>query len=160
MSCPLCHYPKCATLDSRGYHDADVVRRRRECISCGYRFTTYEQVIIRGDIVVSKRDGNREVFKLSKVENSLRMALAKRNVTPERIERIAQAVAETIDFGADGAAGKTARGHYRLVTSAHIGQLVMESLRELDPVAYVRYASIHRRFHCLADYQRLLDTLA
>jgi transcriptional repressor NrdR len=153
MGCPLCH-GKCKTLTSVGVLVEGVVRRRRLCKLCGHRFTTHEMVSKRGDIVVSKRDGNREIFKIEKLEKSLNLALSKRNITPERIERIANSIADTIDFGESKMSGR-----YRLVTSAYIGQMVMESLKELDPVAYVRYASIHRRFYCLEDYQKILDTL-
>lgn len=157
MSCPLCH-SKCKTTDSRGYWHEDVVRRRRACLSCGYKFTTHEQVVIRGDIVVTKRSGSREPFDMDKLKKSLAMALTKRNITPERIQRMAQSIGEALDFG-DDIKHKSQKGEYRLVTSAYIGHLAMESLKALDPVGYVRYASIHRRFYSADDFQKLLDTM-
>lgn len=159
MSCPLCH-ERCKTIDVRGYWYDDCVRRRRECLVCGHRFTTYEQMQIRGDIVVTKRDGDREPFDIQKLKKSLAMALAKRNITPERIQRMALSISDALNtVHADTEyRRKTHANEYRLVSSAYVGALAMESLKALDPVGYVRYASIHRRFHSLDDYQRILDT--
>lgn len=158
MSCPLCH-ERCKTVDVRGYWYDDCVRRRRECLVCGHRFTTYEEMRIRGTIVVSKRDGDREPFDVQKLKKSLAMALVKRNITPERINRMALSIGEAVDFAEEkDYKRKTQLYEYRLVSSAYIGMLAMESLKALDPVGYVRYASIHRRFYSLDDYQKILDT--
>lgn len=156
IPCPLCFAPT-VVKDSRGYKNDPAIRRRRMCKDCGYRFSTVEQVTVKSRIYVSKRDGSREPFDKEKLKASLRIALAKRNVTEERIDRIAQGIAECIDDTNNNKSTRS-KGGYLLVTSVGIGDLVMQSLKQLDPISYVRYCSVFNRFHSLADYQVLLDT--
>lgn len=159
MSCPVCHFMT-KIIDTRGYWNEDTVRRRRVCVNpeCGYRFSTYESVKIRSDIIVSKRNGSSEPFDLPKLEKSLSLATNKyRMITKERIHRIGLSIAQMIDV-TKGDHIPT-KGAYRLVDSKWLAQAVMESLKELDPISYIRYASIHYRFYSLDQYQTLLDSL-
>lgn len=157
MTCPLCHN-KCKTTDTRGYWTEDAVHRRRECLVCKYRFSTIEHVTVRSEIVVTKLSGIREKFDLTKIEKSLKLAFANRVISPERINRIAVGIAESID-GTSYVDMVNNRGMYKLVSTRVIGQMVMESLKELDLVAYIRYASVFNRFSDVKQFQTLLDTL-
>ena len=121
-------------IDSRTSREGATIRRRRECLSCGHRFTTYEE-IENDAITVVKRDDRREPFSREKLLLSLRIACRKRPVSPEQVEEIADRITQQIGDKYD-----------REVPSMAIGERVMEALRNLDQVAYVRYASVYRRF--------------
>lgn len=127
-------------IDSRASREGSTIRRRRECIKCGHRYTTYEQ-IEHGRLMVIKRDGRREEFSREKLAASMHKACQKRPVSEEHIE-------ETIDLVTDSLAAE----YDREVPYKAIGERVMAALRELDPVAYVRYASFYRRFEEATDF--------
>lgn len=140
MRCPYCSYQESKVLDSRPVDDNASIRRRRECLRCSRRFTTYERMD-HVPIMVVKRDGRREPFDRGKILRGLMRACGKRPVSMDDLERIVSEVEREV----------TNRGDHE-VSTLEIGALVMERLRRLDDVAYVRFASEHRRF-------RDLDTL-
>jgi transcriptional repressor NrdR len=127
-------------IDSRASREGATIRRRRECIGCGFRFTTYEE-IERGGLVVTKRDGRREEFSTDKLMSGLKKACQKRPVSPKAIEDLVdKIVIEVTDK------------YEREVPSEVIGKLVMDGLRQIDEVAYVRFASVYRRFQEATDF--------
>ncbi len=144
MRCPFCHENNDRVVDSRGCQSGTAVRRRRECLHCGRRYTTYEQV---GETTlrVVKRDGSRVPFQREKVLESARQACCKRPVTAEHLDQLVCAV-ENILFE---------EGDVE-VPSRYIGDLVLEQLQLVDPIAYVRFASAHYNFTCPEDFARHL----
>ncbi len=144
MRCPSCGHPDDKVLDSRAARDGVAIRRRRACLACGYRFTTYEE-ILRDALMVIKRDGRVEELSRQKLTSGVARACRKRPVTMEQIEALIDAVIEQIEQRYD-----------REVPSSVIGDLVMTSLAALDEVAYVRFASVYRRF---ADVQQFLSEI-
>jgi transcriptional repressor NrdR len=142
VKCPYCGFPESRVLDSRPTEDGAVIRRRRECASCQRRFTTYEKVD-EPPLVVVKKDGRRERFDPGKVLGGLLKACEKRPVPSERLHEIVREIEKEL----------RSRGE-REVESRVIGEMVMEHLRELDEVAYVRFASVYRQF---ADLRRFAD---
>ena len=131
MKCPKCGNDDDKVLDSRSSKEGAVVRRRRECLKCGHRFTTQEE-IDRDDLFVVKRDGRREVFQREKLEKSVRIACQKRPIPEAKVQDLIGGVMSALE-------GEE-------VASDQIGRLVMERLHELDEVAYIRFASVYRRF--------------
>ena len=131
MKCPKCGNDDDKVLDSRSSKEGAVVRRRRECLKCGHRFTTQEE-IDRDDLFVVKRDGRREVFQREKLEKSVRIACQKRPIPEAKVQDLIGGVMWALE-------GEE-------VASDQIGRLVMERLHELDEVAYIRFASVYRRF--------------
>jgi len=127
-------------IDSRASREGATIRRRRQCLSCGYRFTTYEEVE-RGGLVVVKRDGRREDFSKDKLVSGLKKACQKRPVSPKILEDLAERIVNEITDK-----------HEREVPAEVIGRLVMEGLRQIDEVAYVRFASVYRRFQEATDF--------
>ena len=144
MKCPFCSDTENRVIDSRINKEGNAIRRRRECASCGKRFTTYEFVEEVLPMVV-KKDGRRELFDRQKLLSGLLKACEKRPVSPRALEEIVEEVAAT--------AGERQE---REIPTADIGAKVMERLRELDQVAYVRFASVYRQF---SDVQEFLDEL-
>jgi len=134
--------------DSRPGEDGSVIRRRRVCPDCGGRFTTFERVQLR-DLTVLKRSGRRIPFEREKLMRSIEVALRKRPVDPERTERMVNGIVRQLESMGDGE-----------VTSQTIGELVMEGLKGLDDVAYVRFASVYRNFREAKDFGELLDQLS
>jgi transcriptional repressor NrdR len=134
MKCPYCAHEESKVLDSRPVEDGAAIRRRRECLDCGRRFTTYERMD-HVSLMVVKRDGRREPFDRSKVMRGIVLACGKRPVSMEDLERVVTEVEREV----------LNRGEHE-ISSLQIGALVMERLRKLDDVAYVRFASEHRRF--------------
>jgi len=134
MRCPKCANTDDKVIETRISREGDTIRRRRQCLSCNHRFTTYETVI-PADIFVVKRDGRREDFKPEKLQDGIRLACWKRPVSQEAID---QAVADIINVITLNPQGE--------VDSQYIGELVMNKLKQLDEVAYVRFASVYRRF--------------
>lgn len=149
MKCPFCYVPESKVIDSRPADNGASIRRRRECISCGRKFTTYERV---EDIVVMviKKDGSRQAFERSKVMNGMLRACEKRPVSMEQIEE----ATASIEMQVYNKMNKE-------ISSLEIGELVMEKLKELDDVAYVRFASVYRQFKDLNTFvdelQKMLD---
>jgi transcriptional repressor NrdR len=147
MKCPFCGAEDTQVKDSRPAEDAAAIRRRRACASCGARFTTFERVQLR-EITVLKTDGRRAPFDREKLARSIRVALRERPVDEDRIERLVNSIQRRLETE-----GETE------IPSRKIGEIVMESLRELDQVAYVRFASVYRNFGEAKDFQAFLGEL-
>ena len=145
MKCPFCSFEESKVIDSRPTDEGERIRRRRECISCQKRFTTYE-IIESVPVIVVKKDKSREVFDRSKLFNGMLRACEKRPVALEELEKAVNDIESTLQNSLD-----------REVTSVHIGELAMDKLRELDEVAYVRFASVYRQFK---DINTFMDELA
>jgi transcriptional repressor NrdR len=140
MRCPKCGGQEDKVVDSRASREGATIRRRRECIQCGHRFTTYEE-IERGGLVIVKRDGRREEFSKEKLFSGIKKACQKRPVSPKQIEDLVEKIAEA------------ANNKYETeVPAEFIGKLVMDGLRDMDDVAYVRFASVYRRFQEATDF--------
>src|SRR5262249_36813284 len=142
MRCPKCGCQDDKVIDSRASREGATIRRRRQCVGCGYRFTTYEE-IERGGLVVIKRDGRREEFSKDKLIAGIKKACQKRPVSPKVIEDLVE-----------GLVNEVTDKHEREVPGEVIGRLVMEGLRQIDEVAYVRFASVYRRFPPFTGSQR------
>ena len=134
MKCPFCGFEESKVIDSRPTDEGEKIRRRRECIKCAKRFTTYE-IIETVPIVVVKKDKTREVFDRSKLIKGMLTACEKRPVSMDMIERAVSEIETTLQNSLD-----------REVTSVHIGELVMNKLKGIDQVAYVRFASVYKQF--------------
>jgi transcriptional repressor NrdR len=148
MRCPYCHSLEDRVVDSRTSQEGRAVRRRRECLSCGKRFTTYESVEER-QLLVTKRDGSSQPFDRQKVLKSIQLPCAKRPITGTDIELMVNAIDDEL-----------ARLNVDEVESDKIGELVMEQLRTRDYVAYVRYASVYRNFQDLDEFYEELKDLS
>jgi transcriptional repressor NrdR len=127
-------------IDSRSSREGATIRRRRECIACGFRFTTYEEVE-RAGLMVLKRDGRREEFSKEKLMSGVRKACQKRPISPKTIEDVVEKIVNEVTDK-----------YEREVPAEAIGKLVMEGLRQMDDVAYVRFASVYRRFQEATDF--------
>ncbi|MCR5485863.1 MAG: transcriptional regulator NrdR [Clostridiales bacterium] len=145
MKCPYCAFEESKVIDSRPTDEGTRIRRRRECMSCGKRFTTYE-IIESVPIIVVKKDKSREVFDRSKLFNGMLRACEKRPVALNTIENAVSDIEATLQNSLD-----------REVTSDRIGQLAMDKLKDIDEVAYVRFASVYRQFK---DINTFMDELA
>ncbi len=148
MRCPYCGNGDTQVKDSRPSEDAAAIRRRRYCADCGGRFTTFERVQLR-EIQVLKRSGRRVPFDRDKLMRSIQIALRKRNVDPERVERMVSGIVRRLEGLGENE-----------VKSETIGKLVMEALRGLDDVAYVRFASVYKNFREAKDFEELLGELS
>src|SRR5262249_16788159 len=140
MRCPKCGCQDDKVIDSRASREGATIRRRRECIGCGYRFTTYEE-IERGGLVVTKRDGRREEFSTEKLMSGIKKACQKRPISPKGIEDLVDKIVNEVTDK-----------YEREVPAEFIGKLVMDGLRQIDEVAYVRFASVYRRFQEATDF--------
>ncbi len=147
MKCPICGYTESRVIDSRPTEENSSIRRRRECLSCQNRFTTYE-VVESVPLVVIKKDDSRQVFDRSKLLAGIMKSCYKCAVTPEEIESLVCEIETELQ-----------NSLHREVSSRHIGVLVMEKLKKLNDVAYVRYASIYREFKDLETFMRELELL-
>ncbi|MDP2619982.1 MAG: transcriptional regulator NrdR [Hyphomicrobiales bacterium] len=147
MRCPYCGSNETQVKDSRSSEDGAAIRRRRLCSDCGGRFTTFERVQLR-ELTVVKKNGRRVPFDRDKLMRSLQIALRKRDVEPERIERMVSGIVRRLEN----------MGESELPSSA-IGHLVMEALKTLDDVAYVRFASVYKNFREAKDFEALLGEL-
>ena len=147
MRCGKCGCQEDKVIDSRTSREGATIRRRRECLSCGHRFTTYEEIENEGLYVV-KRDDRREPFSRDKLLHSLRTACQKRPVSQENLDAIADKIAEDVGDKFD-----------REVPSMAIGERVMEALKKIDPIAYLRFASVYRRFEKPTDFLDEVKTL-
>lgn len=148
MRCPFCGSEDSQVKDSRPSDENSAIRRRRVCSDCGGRFTTFERVQLR-DLTVIKRSGRRVAFDRDKLARSVSVAMRKRPIEPERIDRLVSGLVRQIESSVESE-----------ITSAEIGERVMAALRELDPVAFVRFASVYRDFRNAADFQEVLRDLA
>lgn len=140
MRCPKCGCQDDKVIDSRASREGATIRRRRECIKCGHRYTTYEEME-RGRLMVLKRDDRREEFSRDKLLASVQKACQKRSVSQEAISEMIDSITDDL-----------ANSYDREIPYAAIGERVMDGLRALDPVAYVRYASFYRRFEEATDF--------
>lgn len=147
MRCPFCSHDDTQVKDSRPTEDNSAIRRRRQCPACGARFTTFERVQLR-ELVVIKKSGKREIFERDKLERSIRIALRKRPVEPDRIERLVNGLVRRLESLGENE-----------VHAHQIGELVMEGLEALDPVAYVRFASVYRNFREAKDFETFVGQL-
>ena len=147
MRCPYCANPESKVVDSRPSDEGNSIRRRRECLVCHKRFTTYETVECL-PLVVIKRDGSRQSFDKSKLLNGMIRACEKRPVPFQTLESIANEIEQTLQNQMD-----------REVTSTRIGELVMERLKQVDEVAYVRFASVYRQFKDIGTFMAELSKL-
>src|SRR5204863_6054916 len=134
MRCPKCGRQDDKVIDSRASREGATIRRRRECLGCGYRFTTYEEVE-RGGLVVLKRDGRREEFSKDKLLSGIKKACQKRPISPKVVEDLVEKIVNDVTDK-----------YEREVPGEVLGRMVMDALRETDEVAYVRFASVYRRF--------------
>lgn len=147
MRCPFCDHPETNVKDSRPVDEDAAIRRRRECPECGKRFTTREKVEFRA-ITAIKQSGNREPFDAEKLTRSMHVALRKRPITPEQIQKIANGIVREIEANGDTE-----------ITTREIGEMVLSELFNLDEVGAVRYASVYQDFRSLGDYTEFLKGL-
>ena len=148
MRCPLCGHNDTQVKDSRPTEDNSAVRRRRLCPECGSRLTTFERVQLR-ELTVCKSDGKKVIFDREKLIRSLQIALRKRPVDEDRIDRIVNSIQRQLETS----------GENEIPTRA-IGEMVMDSLRELDQVAYVRFASVYKKFREAKDFEMFVEQLS
>ena len=142
MRCPFCAHEDSQVKDSRPSEDGAAIRRRRQCEACGARFTTFERVQLR-DLTILKKDGEKEPFDRAKLERSIATACRKRDVTPERIERLVSSIQRQLETQGDE------------VTTTQIGEAVMDGLKALDHVAYIRFASVYKDFSEPGDFAEI-----
>ena len=147
MRCPFCAYDDSQVKDSRPTEDNTAIRRRRQCESCGARFTTFERVQLR-DIVVVKTDDSREAFERAKIEQSVALACRKRGIAQERLDQLVSGIQRQIET----------LGESEVSTRA-IGEMVMQGLRQLDSVAYIRFASVYRDFGEAKDFEEFASAV-
>ena len=147
MKCPFCNNSETQVKDSRPTEDGSAIRRRRLCPACGSRFTSFERVQLR-DLTVIKKDGKRAVFNRDKLANSVITALRKRNIETERLEKLISGIVRRLESSGEVD-----------IPSHMIGQLVMESLSEIDQVAYVRFASVYKNFREVQHFENFLGEL-
>ena len=147
MRCPFCAHDDSQVKDSRPTEDNTAIRRRRQCEGCGARFTTFERVQLR-DIVVVKTDDSREAFERAKIEQSVALACRKRGISQERLDQLVSGIQRQIET----------LGESEVSTRA-IGEMVMEGLRQLDSVAYIRFASVYRDFSEARDFEEFASAV-
>jgi transcriptional repressor NrdR len=148
MRCPHCSSNDTQVKDSRPTEDNTAIRRRRSCPDCGERFTTFERVQLR-ELTVLKRSGRRVPFDRDKLMRSVQIALRKRPIDQDRIERLVSSVVRSLESQGENE-----------VVSQTIGEMVMEELRKLDPVAYVRFASVYKNFREARDFETVLGEIS
>ena len=147
MRCPFCGNDDTQVKDSRPTEDNAAIRRRRICGNCGARFTTFERVQLR-ELTVVKSSNDREPFDREKLLRSMRIALRKRPVEAERVERVVNSIVRQLE-----SSGETE------IPSKQVGEMAMQALLQLDQIAYIRYASVYRNFREASDFNELLDRL-
>lgn len=147
MRCPYCANPESKVVDSRPSEDGDTIRRRRECMDCHQRFTTYE-TIERLPMIIIKKDGSRQAFDRAKLLTSMVKACEKRSVTLSTLETAAQEIEQRLQSEIE-----------QEIPSSKVGELVMEKLKDIDQVAYVRFASVYRQFRDINSFMEELNKL-
>ncbi|ABM44932.1 transcriptional repressor NrdR [Bartonella bacilliformis str. Heidi Mejia] len=148
MRCPYCQCEDTQVKDSRPAEEGAVIRRRRVCSVCGGRFTTFERVQLR-ELLVLKKSGRRELFNRDKLMKSVDLAMRKRNIDPDRIERAISGIVRRLESLGEPE-----------IASEKIGYLVMESLKRIDDIAYIRFASVYRDFRNASDFHDIIDELS
>jgi len=147
LRCPFCAHDDSQVKDSRPTEDNTAIRRRRQCGSCGARFTTFERVQLR-EVTVVKSDGKREGFDRAKLEQAVKLACRKRGIEQERIDQLISGIQRQAETAGENE-----------VASSLIGELVMEGLRQLDSVAYIRFASVYRDFSEARDFEEFASSV-
>lgn len=147
MKCPICYYQDTKVIDSRVASDGLSIRRRRECLKCGFRFSTYEDVEIL-DLSIVKRDGRKESYSREKLIKGLRKALEKRPITDDNFKKLVNSIERDLQ-----AARKNE------ITSSQVGQILMKHLKRIDQVAYIRFASVYESFKDAQTFRRELNKL-
>ncbi len=148
MRCPFCGHDDSQVKDSRPTEEGAAIRRRRFCAACGSRWTTFERVQIR-DLMVLKSDGKKQLFDRDKLLRSIRIAVRKRPVDEEQVERIVTSIQRRLETTGESE-----------IPSSHVGELVMEALAGIDQVAYVRFASVYRNFREAKDFEEFVGQLS
>ena len=148
MECPKCKQNKSRVLESRTTESGQTIRRRRECLNCGFRYSTYEQVEIL-DLTVVKRDGRREPYSFDKLYTGIVKAFEKRDMTEKDLKRFAEVVEREIQ-------NKSRSGE---IKSSDIGDIVIKRLKRRDPVAYLRFASVYLKFQNMQDFKTAMSTI-
>ncbi|WP_395001240.1 transcriptional regulator NrdR [Sphingomonas sp.] len=146
MRCPFCAHDDSQVKDSRSSEDGAAIRRRRQCEGCGARFTTFERVQLR-DLTVVKKDGKRQPFDRRKLERSIELACRKRDIAPERIDRLISGIQRQLETQGDD------------VSVERIGEAVMAGLKALDHVAYIRFASVYKDFSEPQDFTEIAESV-
>ena len=147
MRCPFCAHDDSQVKDSRPTEDNTSIRRRRQCDSCGGRFTTFERVQLR-EVTVVKSSDRREPFDRGKLEQSVTLACRKRGIAQERLDQLVSGIQRQVETAGEGE-----------VSSSRIGEMVMEGLRQLDSVAYIRFASVYRDFSEARDFEEFASAV-
>ena len=147
MKCPFCGCDDTQVKDSRNADDNTAIRRRRECPECGSRFTTYERVQLR-DLIVIKKNGEKLMFDRDKLARSIQLAVRKRPLEPERVEKIVNSIQRRLE-----SSGETE------IQSRVIGEYVMDALSHLDHIAYIRFASVYKDFREVKDFENFVETI-
>ncbi|WP_380875332.1 transcriptional repressor NrdR [Sphingomonas sp. DBB INV C78] len=148
MKCPFCGHDDSQVKDSRPTEDGAAIRRRRQCEGCGARFTTFERIHLR-ELTVVKSEGRREPFEREKLERSIAIACRKRAIDPTRIDRLVSAIQRQIETSGESE-----------VAAAQVGAMVMDGLKALDTVAYIRFASVYKDFTEAKDFEDFAGTVA
>jgi transcriptional repressor NrdR len=146
MRCPFCAHEDSQVKDSRPSEDGAAIRRRRQCEACGARFTTFERVQLR-DLTVVKKNGDREPFERDKLARSIAIACRKRDISPERIDRLVSSIQRQLETRGDD------------VKASEIGEAVMDGLKAIDHVAYIRFASVYKDFNEPGDFAEIVDAV-
>ena len=147
MRCPFCAHDSSQVKDSRPTEDHGAIRRRRQCESCGGRFTTFERVQLR-EVTVVKSGNRREPFDRTKIEQSVALACRKRDVVQERIDQLVSGIQRQVETAGESE-----------IPSSRIGEMVMDGLRQLDSVAYIRFASVYRDFSEARDFEEFASAV-
>ena len=147
MRCPFCANDDSQVKDSRPTEDGGAIRRRRQCPGCGARFTTFERIQLR-EMTLVKKSGKREAFERDKLARSIEIACRKRPIEPERIERLVNGLVRRLESMGESE-----------IEAGRVGEMVMEGLQALDPVAYIRFASVYRDFREARDFETFVGGL-
>jgi len=147
MKCPICYYLDTKVVDSRAATDGLSIRRRRECLKCGFRFSTYEEIEIL-DLMIVKRDGGKESYNRDKLTKGLNKALEKRPITEDKFKKLVHSIERDLQ-----------RLRKNEITSSQVGQIIMKYLKKVDQVAYIRFASVYESFKDAHEFRRELNKL-
>jgi transcriptional repressor NrdR len=148
LRCPFCFHADSQVKDSRPTEDGASIRRRRQCESCGARFSTFERVQLR-ELTVIKKDGDRQAFDRGKLERSISIAARKRPVTNEQIERLVSSIQRQLETSGESE-----------IDAARVGEMVMDGLQQVDSVAYIRFASVYKNFREAKDFEHFAGSVA
>ena len=148
MKCPFCQHEDTQVIDTRVSDEGDSIRRRRRCVGCDQRFTTYERIELNMPVVV-KKNGNRTEFDPRKLRASMMLALRKRPVSAEAVDHAIQHIAT-----------KLLTSSKREIASSHVGEMVMRELQQLDKIAYIRFASVYRSFEDVSEFHDVIEEVA